>query len=156
MVVSRRGTVVSTRSLSRRLLRTGVASSSRPPSAPGRDRDGHTFVPLATAVITAVATAVAAGVLAGRALLPVPTDRIRVIHRALTVHTRGNTHIRRHHPPPVFPARRSMFLLCAAVSDPPVPFDDGRSGNFFRTAARTRAFSAGVPFAATRASAATA
>src|ERR1039458_2575477 len=151
MVVSRRGTVVSTRSLSRRLLRTGVASSSRPPSAPGRDRDGHTVAPIA-----AVVPAVVAGVRAGRALLPVPTDRIRVIHRALTVHTRGNTHIRRHHPPPVFPARRSMFLLCAAVSDPPVPFDDGRSGNFFRTAARTRAFSAGVPFAATRASAATA
>src|ERR1035438_3144340 len=114
MVVSHRGTVVSTRSLSRRLPRTGVASSSRPWSAPGRDRDGHTVVPIATAVITAVV----AGVLAGRALLPVPPDRIRVIHRALTSHTRGNTHIRAHHPPP-FPARRSTFLLCAAVSDPP-------------------------------------
>src|ERR1019366_7776716 len=150
MVVSRRGTAVSTRSLSRRLLRTGVASSSRPPSAPGRDRDGHTVV-----AVAAVVAGIVAGVLAGRALLPVPPDRIRVIHRALTSHTRGNTHIRAHHPLP-FPARRSTLLLCAAVSDPPLPFDDGRSGNFFRTAARTCAFSAGVPFAATRASAATA
>src|ERR1039457_4678616 len=154
MVVSRRGTVVSTRSLSRRLPRTAVVSSSSPaaPSAAGRDRDSHTVV---TAVATVV-TGIVAGVLAGRALLPVPPDRIRVIHRALTSHTRGNTHIRAHHPPPVFPARRSTLLLCAAVSDPPLPFDDGRSGNFFRTAARTCAFSAGVPFAATRASAATA
>src|ERR1035441_8194913 len=149
MVVAHRGTVVSTRSLSRRLPRTAVASSSSvASSAASRDRDSHTVV--------AVVTGIVAGVLAGRALLPVPPDRIRVIHRALTSHTRGNTHIRAHHPPPVFPARRSTLLLCAAVSDPPLPFDDGRSGNFFRTAARTRAFSAGVPFAATRASAATA
>src|ERR1039458_7652945 len=113
MVVSRRGTVVSTRSLSRRPPRTGVASSSRPWSAPGRDRDSHTVV-----AVAAVITGIVAGVLAGRALLPVPPDRIRVIHRALTIHTRGNTHIRAHHPPP-FPARRSTFLLCAAVSAPP-------------------------------------